>query len=539
MKTIFQKAFFRGLLVASLSGLSVAPVLTWADGPTLKRLFPAGASRNQTVEIATLGDAPKWPVQIWTDDVHVNWEALAEKGKFRVIVDGEARLGVHHVRFSDEDNATDALRYMVGPIPEKNETEPNDEVNEACKVAPMPVVINGVLEKRGSVDTFEVELEQDQTLVAILEANTNLRSPVDASLQILSTKGNVLAQNLDKVGLDPGVEFRAPRKDRFLIRLFGFPETPDSTIGYAGGDNFVYRLTLTTGGWVRTVKPMAIQRNVLGKFQIDGVQLPQSEISQQLPDQYAGSSWALFSTGLAHAPILDVLDLPQAVEPVRPDSGHLPKLTIPGSMTGTLSQFNERDYYSFDAKKDTKLSVALTSRRMGLPMDGVLRVLDLSGKQVAREDDTAKEEDAKLIFQAPADGNYVLEVTDAFMAGGTDWCYRVDVQPVQGDVGLSVKADHFAGKLNEELEVAVAIDRRNGFDKPLLVSIEGPDPSRFSCEPVKAEKDAKEVKLKLKAPAVLRGAFRVVARLEDDKAWLRTATLSSDPLLQDLWLTVK
>ncbi len=85
-------------------------------------------------------------IQVWTDDVHVKWEPLADKGKFRVIVDGEARLGVHHVRFIDEDNATDALRYVVGPIAEKNETEPNEEAAEADKVTDLPVVINGVLE---------------------------------------------------------------------------------------------------------------------------------------------------------------------------------------------------------------------------------------------------------------------------------------------------------------------------------------------------------------------------------------------------------
>ena len=526
----------RTLVIGCLTALSATPVL--ADGPALKRLFPAGSGRNQTLEITALGDAPKWPVKVWTDDVHVNWQALPEKGKFNVIVDGEARLGVHHVRFSDEDNATDALRYMVGPIAEKNETEPNDEASEAGKVAALPIVINGVLEKRGAVDTFEVELEQDQTLVVALEANTNLRSPVDATVQILSTKGNVLAQNLDKSGLDPGVEFRAPRKDRFLVRVFGFPETPDSTIGYAGGDNFVYRLTLTSGGWVRTVKPLAFQRKERGQFQIDGVNLPQAEVVQQPPENFTGSTWALFASGLSHAPMLDVLDLPQAIEPTRPDSGHLPKLTIPGSMTGTIFQFNERDFYSFEAKKDTKLSIALTSRRMGMPMDGVLRVLDLSGKQIAREDDTAKEEDAKLTFQAPADGSYVLEVTDAFMAGGIEWVYRIDVQPLQGDLALSLKADHFTAKMNEEFEVPITVDRRNGFDKPVLVSVEGLDAS-VTCEAVKAEKDAKEVKLKLKATAAFRGPMRVVAHLEDDKAWQRTATSSTDPLLLDLWLTVK
>ncbi len=211
-----------------ISGACIVSLLSThslADGPTLKRLLPAGAGLNQTVEVSALGDAPKWPVQVWSDDEHVKWEPQSDKGKFKVIVDGQARLGVHHVRFSDEDNATDAMRFLIGPIEEKTETEPNDDASEAFKVSALPVVINGVLEKRGAVDTFEIELDEGQTLVASVEANSNLRSPVDATVQILSSKGTVLAQNLDKFGLDPAIEFLSPRKDRFLVRVFGFPET--------------------------------------------------------------------------------------------------------------------------------------------------------------------------------------------------------------------------------------------------------------------------------------------------------------------------
>ncbi len=375
-------------------------------------------------------------------------------------------------------------------------------------------------------------------MVAALEANSLLRSPVDATLQVLSSQGGVLAQNLDRLGLDPVVEFRAPRKGRYLIRIFGFPETPDSTIGYAGGDNFVYRLSLASSGWVRIVKPMAFQRNQANNFLIDGLQGTATQVGCQLPANFKGSTWALSATGLNCAPLLDVLDWPQALEQVRPENGQLPTLPVPGSITGTLSQYNERDFYHFEAKKDTKLNIALVSRRMGMPMDGVLRVLDLAGKQLAREDDTAKEEDARLTFQAPADGKYVLEVTDAFMAGGPEWVYRVDIHPLEGDLGLTVKADHFTCKVNEELEIPVTLDRRHGFDKPCLISLANL-PAGVSCEPVKAEKDAKEVKLKLKATQPVRGPFRIVAQPEGQPQWERTATSASDPLLCDLWLTAK
>ena len=536
-RTLALRAIWLRALSTTLA-LSACASAAVADGPALKRLLPAGVGRGQTIEVTAQGDAAKWPVQVWTDDPHVKWEPLADKGKFRVIADGEARLGVHHVRFSDEDNAGEALRYLVSPLQEKNETEPNEDPTEAMKVDALPLVINGVLEKRGAVDTFEVTLEQGQRLVAALEANSNLKSPVDATLQVLSHQGIVLAQNLDRMGLDPIVEFQAPRKDRFLVRLFGFPETPDSTIGFAGGDNFVYRLTLASGGWVRTVKPLAYQRGVANKFTLTGVNLAQSEATSQTPENFTGSTWPLFSAGWVAAPQLDVLEWPQAIEPERTEGSPPPTLSLPSSITGTLSKPHERDRYRFEAQKAVKLSIALTSRRLGLPMDGVLRVFDSAGKQIAREDDTAKEEDARLVFQAPADGAYELEVSDAFMAGGPDWVYRIDIQPLRGEISLSVKQNYFTGKVNSDIEIPVAIERRDGFDQPLLISVDGLAPG-VACEPVKADKDAKEVKLKLKATAAVRGPFRIVARQEADATWQRTATASGDILLQDFWLTVK
>jgi hypothetical protein len=320
--------------------------------------------------------------------------------------------------------------------------------------------------------------------------------------------------------------------------VFGFPETPDSTIGFAGGDNFVYRLTLATSGWVRSVRPLAFQRQQATGFELVGIGLPEATVSLSVPDKFEGSAWPLSAAGLAHAPMLDVVDLPQAIEPLRPEGAAVPEIAVPGSMTGTLLQPRERDRYRFQAKKDTKLAIALASRRLGYPMDGVLRVLDATGKQLAREDDTAKEEDSRLVFQAPADGEYTLEVGDAFMAAGPAWLYRVDIQPIRGDVGLTVKEDRHRGKLNEEFEIPVAIERRNGFDQPLLISVQGAGDA-VTCPAVKAEKDAKEVKLKLKATAAFRGPIRIVAQQESDPAWSRTASAASDLLLRDIWLTVK
>jgi hypothetical protein len=261
----------------------VAAATSHADGPTLKRLLPPGAARASTADVAALGDAPKWPVKIWCDDPGITWEALADKGKFRVSVAANVAPGRHAVRFYDEDNSTDALPFIVGIIAELSEQEPNDGPDKAQAIVDLPKLINGVLEKRAEVDTFAVDLKQGQSLIASVEAQQVLRSPLDATLQIVSARGAVLAQNLDTVGLDPRIVFVAPREGRYFVRIFGFPETPDSTITYAGGENFVYRLTLANSGFVQATRPLAVSAAGETKLELTGVSLPTTTAAVTVP----------------------------------------------------------------------------------------------------------------------------------------------------------------------------------------------------------------------------------------------------------------
>src|SRR5690606_25352663 len=59
-------------------------------------------------------------------------------------------------------------------------------------------------------------------------------------------RGFVLTENIDHVGLDPYLEFAAPREGKYIVRLFGFPAEPNSTVAFSGGSDWIYRLRLDT-----------------------------------------------------------------------------------------------------------------------------------------------------------------------------------------------------------------------------------------------------------------------------------------------------
>ncbi|MGN6547771.1 MAG: PPC domain-containing protein [Aureliella sp.] len=512
-----------------------------ADGPALRRLFPAGAQRGSTVDVAALGEAPKWPVQVWSDDPGIKWEPQKDKGKFRVTVEAGVSAGVHHVRFYDADNATDAQRFVVGTVPEMTEPAQAESLDKSQLVEELPKLINGVLAKRSEVDSYAVDLKEGQTLVAAVDAQQVLGSPVDATLQIVSSRGTVLAQNLDSVGLDPRIIYTAKRAGRYYVRVFGFPETPDSTIGFAGGDNFVYRLTLAHGGWVQATRPLAVSSTAETKLELLGVGIPEAVASLNVPAVTDRKTWPVAADGLSNALQLDVLDVPLLIEQPKAANGTVQSVPVPASITGSLAEPHEADRYQFTAKKGTKLRFELHSRELGYPLDGVLKIFGDKADALSREDDTARKPDPRLVWQAPADGQYALEVSDVYGAGGPAWFYRVDVAPVTSDVRLSVKADHFQAKAGQPLEIEVTIDRQDGFTEPVRVAVEGL-PESVECPVVVSEKDgatAKAVKLKLTGKASFSGPVRIIATRESEPAFRRTAGFGTDSQVTELWLTVK
>src|SRR5581483_10130568 len=106
------------------------------------------------------------------------------------------------------------------------EKEPNDDYRHAQPLD-KSCVVNGRLEKTGDVDCFAIHLTRGQTLVASMEANRTLGSPMDAVLQVVSARGTVLEENNDYHELDPQLMFTAPADGTYVVRTFAFPAVPD------------------------------------------------------------------------------------------------------------------------------------------------------------------------------------------------------------------------------------------------------------------------------------------------------------------------
>ncbi len=442
-----------------------------AKPPTLDRLFPPGGQRGQTVNVTATGSFDRWPVPVWINEPGLAVAAEKEKGKLTVVVSPDATPGVRWVRFHDEEGASALRAFVVGTLPEVVESGSKDGLPV---LDPPRVTVNGRLAKRGEVDVVAVRLKKGETLVASVEANRLIGSPMDAVLQVATADRFVLAQEDDDSGFDPRIAFEAPADGTFHVRLFAFPATPDSTIGFAGGEAFVYRLTLTTGGFLDYAYPLAVSRASPGRVEAHGWNIPDEARQLDVVSDGSSETARVAHPSLAGTALVRLEPHPTLVESEPNDSEHAQAFSVPTTITGRISPARDDDVFQFEAKKDQALSFRVEARALGSPLDPVLRVTDPAGKTQAEVDDTGQgDRDPELSFTPPSDGCFRLSVRDLHNQGGDRYVYRLTAAITEPDYQLALAADRFTLTPGKPLSLPVTIEPKNGFSNDVEVRVEG------------------------------------------------------------------
>lgn len=478
-------AFHTWILLVALAVLLPEPA--GAGPPVLERLFPAGGRRGERVEVVAEGKFEEWPVKARAQARGIEFQAEKEKGTFSVSVAKDAPAGVTWVRLYNGEGASVAKPFVVGNLPEIVEVEPNDGPSEAQEVKLASVTVNGRLAKNEDVDGYAVALEEGQTLVAALQGNRGMLSPMDGVLQVARGDGLVLAQEDDSGGLDPRLVFEAPEQGTYIVRTFAFPSSPTSAIRFAGGPDYVYRLTLTTGPFADHAEPLAVPRDNPGWVGVVGWNIPdEMRVLPVVPVEGSPERGLAEHPELAAPVEVQVVPRPVALERARA-GGEVQEVEAPVSLTGRLASAGERDIYRFQAKKGERLRFRVASRTLGFPPDSVVRVVGADDKVLAESDDAHTwSRDSEVTFEPPADGEYRVEVRDLNGRGGPRFVYRLDVFPPEPDVVLGLSTELFTLTPGKPLEIAVAVNRQDGFDGVLRVSVEGL-PEGVSVSPGKSE----------------------------------------------------
>lgn len=510
----------------------------------LDRFFPPVVATGESTTVVAEGKFPSWPVTVEStrDDIQIT--VGKESGKLELKVPQEAAPGVVWVRLFDSKSASQLVPILVSQFAVTEEKEPNDERRHASPLE-SPAVVAGRLRTGGDSDCYRITVRKDMPLVVSATAHQVLRSPMDAVLQVTDPRGNVLAQSDDQRGLDPQIVYTPDADQELLIRIFAFPATPNSTVGFGGSPAYVYVLDVTQGPFLDHAATHGTQASSFGYQIKQGAPVKVQKADEfcppiaYLPDAMGWCFLGKETTDASH----------YYHEPF--------DAKLPAVVFGHIRRPKEVHTISFAVNAGTKYRAEVRSKADGFLLDSKLEVIESkSGAVLASNDDVSRGGyDAAVEFTAKSDGTVDLKLTEMLEAFGPRHFYRLSVHPVAPSCKLSVAADRFVLSSDKPLEIPVAVKREFGFSSKVRVEVQGL-PEGVTCEPVVSEAKgdtAKSVKLLLKPGQIQSGhhPIRVTASVVDDQSESDsqsepsegsvTASFSLRPSIdvKDFWLTLE
>jgi hypothetical protein len=421
-------------------GLALATVATdlRAVAPAISGLQPWGLQRGTEVELAVsgarLGDAQElmfYSPGLKTLALKPENENLV---KVKLAVAGDCRLGVHAVRLRSATGVSNLLTFTVGALPVLDEIEPNNEFTSPQAI-PLGCVVHGVVQNE-DVDYFVVEAKKGDRITAELEGIRLGYTFFDPYLAILNAQRFELSRSDDTALLrqDCLCAVVAPADGRYIIQV--------RESAYGGNGECKYRLHVG-----RFPRPTAVFPGG-GKpgetLTVRWIGDPAGDWTEQVTLPAAETpEYGLFphdaQSTAPSANYLRVVDLPHVLETEPNDApAQAPAGQAPGAFNGIIEKPGDVDYFKFAGKKGQVFDIRVYARTtLRSPLDSVLAVCRADGVAIASNDDSSGP-DSYLRFTVPADGDYLLQVSDQLRSGGPNFVYRVELAVVKPGLTMAL-----------------------------------------------------------------------------------------------------
>ena len=477
----------------------------YAAAPASEFLFPAGGKQGATVSVNVGGKLDGWPVGVWTSHPGLAFKATTNSGTYSVSIGADVTPGPHLVRFFNAEGASEPRAFAVGRRDELMEVEPNDDYRRAQRVESRAFVMNGRLEKAGDVDSFAIQAEPGKWVVAAVECYA-LGSSVDPVVQILDERGVRMAFNHDTHNLDAIAAWQATRTGTCYVQIFGFAHPPASDVAAKGNAAYVYRLTVTTGPFARTAFPAGVKRGSTAKLGLLGWNLDNAT-------QTVDASRAQPAQPLLFVPAdatgdtlwLDVADGNEVIE-VEPNdaSTNAQPVTLPATLNGRIGRAGDVDRFAFSAKKNERVNFHVRAAAIHSPLSARLRVEDTNGVQLVQQEG-GDGTDPRLGWNAPADGTFVVAISDMYGSGSELHVYRIETTPAPPHFTATIPTHAFFVENGKTNEIKVTVARVEGFKEKLVLSVKGL-PAGVTAQIGEVPDKNGEVKLQLIASADAKAA---------------------------------
>jgi hypothetical protein len=168
-------------------------------------------------------------------------------------------------------------------------------------------------------------------------------------------------------------------------------------------------------------------------------------------------------------------DFPEAVEQEPNDTpATATKMPVPGGVSAKFEGKQDLDHFAFPGKKGQKLVVTVLTTEVNSPTEVYLRILDSSGKELAKSDPTKP--GTRVEFTPAADGDCVAVCEHVNYLSGPTEVYHLSVRPAVPDFAVTLGADRVEVPAGAVGVVSVTgVSRLNGFALPVELSVVGAD----------------------------------------------------------------
>ena len=467
--------------LAAFAGLCVAmcPNWGWTQVPTLSGTAPLAAKPGATVQVRVRGGNLIDPTEFWTSftadkvlaaDIPNNGKNAGEL-VYNITLPADAPVGVQGIRVATAAGVSNLLLFVLDDLPSIAQVKPNTTPETAQGIT-LPCAVDGNVDSL--VRNYYKFAVQAGQRVAFEVLGRRIGSPLDPMVRIMDLQGRELAYSDDAPGLggDSQLCYTFANAGEYLLEL--------RDVRFQGGGNFNYRLRIGDFPCVNVPYPMGAKRGSPATITFAGTHVEGlAPISVNVPadDTLNWLSVGAKAAGGQSSGFAN-LSLGSGNEAVEQEPNDLPaaatRVELGANLNGRFEKPGDVDHFVFTAKAGQRFNFVGITRQQGAPTDLYLRMLKADGAQIAAADDTGTTEGV-LDFNCPADGDYTLAVEDLHRRGGSQFAYRVAVQPYQVGFELSAATDTL--NLPQEGTVAVAVTAvRGGHNGPIELSLLNPPP---------------------------------------------------------------
>lgn len=459
----------------------------------LSAIFPTGAQSGSSIDLTItsgteleeisklLFNHPGITATPKTQDVGGKPTPIANT--FVVTVSADVPPGQYEVRAIGFFGISNPRFFVVGAQKEQNEVEPNNTREQASAVE-INHVVNGRANPGADIDWFKFQGKAGQRLLVSCMAK-RLDSRLDAALELYNAAGKRLDfARRNQSGLDSLLDISIPADGEYFVKLYDFT--------YAGGEEYPYRLSFTSGPYIDFILPASGIPDSNAQYTIYGRNLPGGKpagiTSHGRPLEKLTVNYSLpaigdlldpqvklesFSAGIDAIPfsissplgpsnsvMIQLSKFVPVVESEPNDKGNqAQQVVIPIEINGQFQTRNDVDCFEFEAKAKETYWVEVVAHRAGAAIDPVLvidqvKTNDKGEETLARisalDDDPTNpllnlfdtlNDDNTVKFSAPADGKYRVTLRERYGNAKQDLSvYRLMIRKESPDFRVAAVA---------------------------------------------------------------------------------------------------